>query len=301
TYSSECYVLLAAYAALQDWDGIFNFAYNHSDRWDTNTIPNYFDLKSHPTKLVTFPAVAAMFRRPDVIPARRAIVVRTNHETVLEKGTNSPSAGTYVTSYDVAPQAALVHRMAIGLGAKKPTVRGPKFEVPDAHVYTSDTGELTWDRADPEKALVLVNTARSKAVIGFAAGRAFELDNVMIEPGQNRQGWITLTATVMEGDGFAGPARILVTATGHAQNQGWGWETEGDRVTVRRNWGKGPSMCEGVPAIITLPAAPARVTAYALDERGQRARQLPVTGGAVGAVVAIGPQYRTLWYEVVVR
>jgi hypothetical protein len=301
TYSSECYVLLAAYGALQDWDGIFNFSYNHSDQWQTDTIPNFFDLKSHPTKLVTFPAVAALFRRADVAPGREPIIVRTNHETVVAEGTSNPAAGTQVTSYGVPAAAALMHRMAIGLGAEKPRVTGPTSDVPDTHVYKSDTGELTWDRSDAQKATVLVNTARSKAIIGFGAGRTFDLGQVSVSAGPNRQGWLTLTATVMEGDSFAGPARVLVTATGHAENPGWGWETQGDRVTVRRNWGSGPSVCEGIPATIRLPAAADRVTAYALDERGQRGQEVTVANEGGKAAVSIGPQYRTLWYEIVVR
>ena len=49
----------------------------------------------------------------------------------------------------------------------------------------------------------------------------------------------------------------------------------------------------------TFPFAAHRAEAWALDERGQRKTQLSVEADTNGnAVVAIGPQYRTLWYEV---
>jgi hypothetical protein len=41
------------------------------------------------------------------------------------------------------------------------------------------------------------------------------------------------------------------------------------------------------------------VQAWALDERGQRKNQIPVNADPSGnAVIRIGPQWQTLWYEV---
>jgi len=37
---------------------------------------------------------------------------------------------------------------------------------------------------------VTVNTARSKAVIGFGDGKRFELGGFVIEPGANQAGWL---------------------------------------------------------------------------------------------------------------
>ena len=71
TYSSEAFLLLSAYAGLQDWDAIYAFAWSHRrDDWDTQHITSFFDIDQHPTKLVTLPAAVAMFRRGDVAAAR---------------------------------------------------------------------------------------------------------------------------------------------------------------------------------------------------------------------------------------
>ena len=42
------------------------------------------------------------------------------------------------------------------------------------------------------------------------------------------------------------------------------------RTTIGTDWGEGPSLVEGVPATIQLPAPPAKVKAWPLDEKGQR-------------------------------
>jgi hypothetical protein len=301
SYSSEAYLLLAAYGALQNWDGIFSFAYCHNDQWDVGRIASYFDIKSHPTKLVTLPAAAALFRRPDVARAQQQILVTTNATASVQAGLSNPAAGSYTTSYGVLPEAALMHRLAVQFADKPVTVQGPAPGAPAEARYVSDTGELVWDCREPARACVLIDAPSSKAVIGFCDGKRFELGNVTIAVGSTLQGWAAITATAMDGGGFGRAGRILITATGHTENSGWGWEQEGNRVTVRRNWGEAPSMAEGIPATITLPARSDRVEAYVLDEQGQRRGSLPVESANGRALIAIGPQHRTLWYEAVIR
>ena len=301
TYCSEGYPLLAAYGALQDWDGIFSFAYCHNDQWDVQRIPSFFDIKAHPTKLVTLPAAAALFRRPDVAPARQQILVTTNEKASVEAGSDNPAAGTYATSYGVASEAPLMHRVAVRLGEAPVSIQGPSDDVPEEAVYASDTGQLTWDCRDPEQACVLIDAPNSKAVIGFCDGRTFELGDLTIAVGSTLQGWAAITATAMDENGFSRAGRILITATGRAENPGWGWEEQGNRVTVRRNWGEAPSMVEGIPARLSLPVPPGRVEAYVLDERGQRGEPLDVESDRARALIAIGPKHRSLWYEILIR
>ncbi len=301
TYCSEAYLLLAAYGALQDWDGIFSFAYCHNDQWDVRRIPSYFDIKSHPTKLVTLPAAAALFRRPDVRASRRRTVVTANAPATVEHGLDNPARGSYVTTYGVPLEAALRRRMAIRLGKGPLQVKGSVPDPSEAALYVSDGGQLTWDCRDPQQACVLVDTPNSKAAIGFCDGRTFELGEVTISLGSTLQGWAAITATAVDGTGFARPGRILVTATGRAENTGWGWEQEGERVTLRRNWGEEPSLVEGISATIRLPVRPGRVEAHVLDERGQRREPLVIGDSDDRALVTIGPEHHTLWYEIIIR
>lgn len=105
---------------------------------------------------------------------------------------------------------------------------------------------------------------------------------------------------MIKGEGFDRPGRILLAATGKVQNTGWDFRKEGDRVTVGRRWGDEPILCEGVPARIVLPVSSSRVRVYALDEAGRRRDAVTVSGGDQ-AVLEIGPQYRTLWYEIEIQ
>ena len=174
---------------------------------------------------------------------------------------------------------------------------------PQGLIVTSDTGELRWERTRTGRAVVVIDTERSKAVIGYGGGRTLTLSDVTLSPGPTKQqGWSAITLTLIDGGDFASPGRILLTATGYAENVGMGWERlQGDTVTVRNRWGEAPSLVEGVPARIELPVPPEQVAAYALDGGGHRREPLPVWASEHDpgrAVFDIGPEYRTLWYEI---
>jgi hypothetical protein len=57
-------------------------------------------------------------------------------------------------------------------------------------------------------------------------------------------------------------------------------------------------LCEGIPAIITLPVAKHRVTLYPLDESGNRREAAAVHGTHERTAISLDPKHRTLWYEV---
>jgi hypothetical protein len=163
--------------------------------------------------------------------------------------------------------------------------------------FASDTAELLWDLNDKSRGVVTVNSRRSKAVIGFGGGRTFLLGEIGIAPSQGLQdGWCAITVTAR--DDAPAPRRWLITATGHAENTEMVWKFP-DKSSVGRRWGKAPSVVEGVPARVSFPALAARVAAWSLDERGHRRQPMPVGSNAKSqAELAIGPQWKTLWYEV---
>jgi hypothetical protein len=203
----------------------------------------------------------------------------------------------------LAREAALVHRVALATeGIQPPGGAWPPQQArPDGRRFTSDTGECVWDLTDKNRGVVTVNAPRSKAVIGFGGGKRFDLGGVLIEPGSGLQdGWSALTLTAMDA-APAAPSKWLITATSRAENTGQQWKTA-EKNSVGRNWGTAPSRVEGVSARVTLPHPAARVEAWSLDERGHRKQKLSVATSANGqAVLELGPQWQTLWYEVGVR
>jgi hypothetical protein len=141
-----------------------------------------------------------------------------------------------------------------------------------------------------EDRVVTINTPRSKGVLGFVERRSYELGNVKIDVGGTQQGWATVQVTVMDGSDFTNAKRLLVTATGVTENTAMKWHDD-TKSTVGRDWGRAPSLVEGIAATLQLPNS--KLKAWALDERGVRRGEIPVRD----RVLEIGPEHRTLWYE----
>ena len=71
-FACEGIPILAAYAALQDWDGIFWYTLAHKDVLALEpVVAGHFDFAKDPVKMTQLAAGALMFLRPDVQPAVR--------------------------------------------------------------------------------------------------------------------------------------------------------------------------------------------------------------------------------------
>src|SRR5208337_2855290 len=135
--------------------------------------------------------------------------------------------------------------------------------LPSKKIFLSDTGQLRWDVSQPGAGYFTVDTPRTKLFTGFIRGRTFNLGNVVLAVGSTRLDWATVTMTVIEGQGFDGPGRILIAATGLVQNKGAQLRTlDGKHVTVGDRWGEAPVCCEGIAAEILHLVAADRVTVY---------------------------------------
>ena len=277
THSSEAFLILSAYAALQDWDGLFVFAYSHrTDDWDTRKETSFFDVDQHPAKLVTFPAAVSMFLRGDVSAAGKTYTFHATQPGIIDAAMRQgPWWGMF--EFGMNKMLPLVSKVQLDFSPGESTPNSPPEKV-----AVSDTGELTWDTV---KSRVLIDSPRSKAFIGRTGGEPVKLGDVTIDPKSNMQNWAAITVTDI------GQHRLLVTATGYIENTGMKWK-DAAHTSVGANWGSAPSLLEGIPATITLPGNASH--AWALDGQGQRGASVPVNG----ATLEIGPQYQTLWYEV---
>lgn len=297
TYGTEGPLLAAAYAALQDWDAIWFFEYNTGTAEYTT---GFFDHGGHPGKMANNLLAAAIFRRGDVAPALNQHVLAFPPETETDLAATRGGAWNIADGrlLGVPAVLALVNRLALSIGPEPAGATAPPAD-PGGDVVESDTGQLRWDTSRRGEGVVTINAPRTRAVVGFTSGRAFDLGSVVIAPGETRQNWSSIGITLLEGDSFDAEAgaRAVIVATGEHANTGMVWK-DASRTSVGTRWGSAPALIEVVPASITLPAAASRVKAWALDERGQRAAELTVAGDESGAVIRLGENGDTLWYEV---
>jgi hypothetical protein len=328
-YAAEGFPMIAALGAFQSWDAIYSFAYSHNADFEPRRITSFFDIKSVTPKLVHMPACAAMFLRGDVSPARRWLAVPLDLQTERKRVREELSARRLsAADFGLDSRYCLLHGVGVDIGravvrtaaradvatqssypARAAAVSAGSGTAPlpsplpgELKQFRSDTGQILWDVSQPSAGYFLVDTPRSKLFTGFVRGRSFELGNVKLKIGPTRLDWATISMVCIDGQGFDKPGRILIAATGLAQNTGAKLEElPGGNVTLSNRWGSEPVLCEGVPAEITLPLAASRVQLFALDESGNRRDRIAVAEKDGRAVLSLDARHATLWYEVVVR
>ena len=78
-----------------------------------------------------------------------------------------------------------------------------------------------------------------------------------------------------------------------------GWDA--DHTSVGTRWGRAPTICEGIAARVNLVTWGKNAKVYALDGTGAHTRTVPISLNAGRLSFDIGPQFKTLWYEIVIR
>lgn len=269
-FSASAVPFAALVAALQDWDGVFFFQYSSdADEWVRDRISNYFSFNGHPAKLALLGACANLFVRGDLSPLREI------------------AAGTCTDR--VPPIFGLTHRIGIDL---QRTVR-VHLPMPETRRVTSPSGEVTWDATDPARAHLIIHTPLTRATWGRIAGSHFELGGWRLSVGQTERDYAVLVLTSKDGLPLEASRHMLLVAVGSAENQEMKWNET--RTSVGRHWGRGPTLVNGIAAEIMLSGPPLAV--FALDGRGDQMIEIPVRHESHQSSFSIGPQWRTLWYE----
>lgn len=271
-YACEGVPILAAYAALHDWDGVFWYTLAHNDVVEADPrIAGHFDFAMDPVKMTQLAAGALIFLRGDVAAAQRTLTRAYSAEQVVESLRMTWKDRPYFTSgFDLA--WPLMHATRItSFDAPQPAM---EHAAAGADPIRSDTGELTWSvgrekREGPAARLpggvVAVRTPRSEALVGFVRDRPQVLPH--LSPAVETP-FCALTLSSLEELPIARAGRMLLTAAARAGNTGMKWN---EQRTTLESWGTGPTLIEPVRGTLTLRGLDraGEVTAQALDGGGR--------------------------------
>lgn len=302
-YGAEGQPMLRAYGRLQDWDGVFQYTYNHRLDFEPQSMTYFFDMIARTDVLAHMPACAAIYLRGDVQKAKETIVAEVNHAAYFDSLAMAKKVRVGIEAAGFDPRISLVHKTAVELTEQQVGHANPIPEMDDnEEVIISDTGELTWNMEKEGAGYWTVNTANTKLFTGFPEGRIIDLGGISIDIGNTRLDWATISLVSKNATGFGESgesASILLTATGLVENKGMVIEKTSDSKIKLADWGEGPIYAEGIPANIILNVNPLRIKCYALDPTGNRKEQVPVVpSGESGSSVNIDPNYKTVWYEI---
>lgn len=297
-YGAEGPVLLAAQAALQDWDGIWLFDYGPGhDGVAMGRVRGFFDTAQHPPKMANLLLAANLFRRGDVPPLTNELVLALTPERELDLLLTRAGAWSVFHSGQLGvPSAwAFSTRLSVDVG-DHPT----GLEIPPANPPPPGAPlPVRWINNGANRGYVLVNTPRTRAALGYLAHRTLELGELELTSTPAELPWASIGLTVLQGESFTN-GTFLVIASGWIENAGMVWK-DANKNSVGNQWGSAPTRVEVIPWSLRLPVSPHRVRAWALDERGQRRTEFPATDDGSGRSLLTTPtNAATLWYEVTV-
>ncbi len=292
-HAGEGPLMLAAYASLQDWDGVFYFSYNGQDlSWQSGAINLQFDVVNHPTVMASFPWAATVFRQGLVQPAKQLVARPMDATTAIDLLATQGQAWSSVNLHNLGidPQTALVHRTALllnglngldGQPASGESISGTTQDL------IADTGELRWIRTGDRG--FLVDTAKAKAYVGNAAtttwAGGFTFTRTATDP------WHQLALVSLDGKplGSAG-SKALLLLTGTASQTGMRYNAA--RTSVTDQWGTGPTLVEEIAGTMTVPAG---VRIRSLDATGQPQRAMNGEPSANGMRFTTGASGGIWW------
>jgi hypothetical protein len=296
-FCAEMFPMLNSFASFQDFDGIYHFTFDAP--YDGGRIDNFFSSAGHPLKQIFVPVGAVLFRMGAVQPGKHAVQLDLPPSAVLD---NMVKTGDRISLHRsnmkyVWEEAGALPGLAI-LHPVNVNVKATEFKLSESVNTTtgpweSETGEIIWDNRDSVNAVYKINSSSAKAAIGYIGGKSIELGNVTIAMDTTRFNWATITVTALDGKPVEQSSRILIVAAGRVENTGWKWDA--GQTTVGGDWGKSPTIAEGIPARLTFKGMD-KISVYALDPAGNQGMEVPVSKRGGELSFGIGAQYKTLWY-----
>jgi len=299
-YGGESLIMAAAYAARQDWSGIWIFDYHSYGDYDRDHFDGFFSIDSVPVKMTTAALAALVFRRPtaeglgDIDPAPDAVKLHMPLTQVWDEVSTTPgppSPYPFMKTWAAVgvPRGTSLEQQAgvewgSGLFASPSTSTLEKGAVENSQVH--------WDSS---RRLWTVNTPRTRLVVGYVGGQIVNLGELrmMFDPDSK---WAAGGLVSLDGKDLPNSHKMLLVLTGKVENIDMKWNAGHDSVGA--SWGHGPTYVEGIGADIRLLTNATGAEVWSLDETGQRLEHVPCSVEDGVLRFSASPTWRTLWYEI---
>ncbi len=285
-------IMTGAMGALQNWDGLWRFAYSHNQTnlEDGSGVPGYFDVASDPLGQASDRASVCLFLRGDMPPLADRLALAVTPDALRPgKGQGSVSVGA--NWRNAAWQTQVATSVSPAPGFK--TFPLAKFRSQkDPPVPLADNPHLAFDRTHGSFRIATPLTAG-----GFTPSGACIAGPVSFDVGEVPA---TVWASSLDGQPIERASRLLVTHLTDVQADGNVYDDEAKTVLLK--WGTRPLVRDGSAEIsLARDAAAPAVTVWALDTSGRRLEQVPsaLKDGRLMFTAAVrGPRGARMLYEI---
>jgi hypothetical protein len=297
-WKAELSPLMAFYGmGLQGWDASYHFAGSRSAMGTGWPSMNSYVTET-PHYIGQFPALALAiykghFSEGSIVAARRLSTddIFAGRDALEQTHGRVEYDENELLSHGATPVEALaVGRVTLKIDdAQRPPYLPAlsNWWDPRHHIVRSNTGQLTWDY---DEQVVRVHSQKTQGIIGFAAGRSYELPGVTIENIDTP--FVSLLLTPLDNRPLIESGHMLITALARDKQYGTVYNEGGTQLL---DTGGPPLLLEPVQATIALKGQPIS-SVKAVDVYGVPTdRDLDRTGNTF----RIDGRYATYYYEVV--
>ncbi len=287
-FESEGIPLVSSYAALQDWDGLIFYTFEHEEPgvWDT-AVPNthLLNLAMDPVKIAQLAAFGVMFKRGLLRPATECVVRGYDEAQLIEGIRAGPSTGPLFTE-GFSSFLPLLHRTRIRSFDHAITTYP---SVDDTRDLVSDTGQLAWH--NQSRPFVEVAAPQMETLVGYTGAPTPLLRHCDFKPATD---FAALTLVALDNQPIARASRLLLVTAGKCELTDAQWNDAGWKLLKR---GSKPTRIEAIRGELTLRGLEraAQIVVEPLDGAGNplTAHTVPATNGT--ARLTLGDDI-TVWY-----
>ena len=290
-------ILTGAMAALQDWDGLWRFAYSHSREGileNPSHSPDYFNLGTDPLGQASDRASICLFLRGDIAP----IAAGQGVSLLITPASRQPADGKPLAASPSWSDAAWNMRVSSclapqGAGGLRviPREQAEEPAVTNWAQTVAANPALGFDR---EKGAFTIDTPRTCG--GFAPDGTIAAGPLVATLGGTAA---TVWASSLDVAPVASSRRILLTHLTDVQGEGTKFADPEKTILLR--FGKGSLVRNGTAQIALALAEPAAYEVYELETSGRRLGTVPTEAkdGRLRFTAAVdGPHGARMLYEI---
>ena len=287
-YRAEGGLLVGSAAAIQDWDGLWRFAYAHSREVVIAPVStDYFNMASDPVGQASERAAVLLFTRGDVRAAPGAFTEVLSRADLTDQPKSIKRAGVGDLTF--------VTKVGVRVVEKGVSVPGTLPVAPTkGEVRESETGEV---RLDKNSQTFRIQTARTVGGV-VPAGQSLEAGPLTVHVTDARAAiWVSS----LDGQPVSKSRRLLLVHLTDGQNTGMRYTAQDRRIL--EDWGHLPYLIQRGAAQVTLAHEAAKdLRAWRLDTAGNRVASVPVRVEGKRAVLDLSTRApdggATLYYEI---
>ncbi len=287
-YRIEGPVMMAAYASLQDWDGLLQYDYGPS-LIGSQKMSN-FAINSRPDNEPLNQAGAVIFRQGLLKPSEVTVMEPIEDKDILANGSKS----NWLFDHPWLPYAARVAKKFTGAKeeAASDLTQVEKLYDAQAKVIQSSTGEQTLDYG---KGVLKLDSPFVQGFTGaIGTGEAFSAQGLVVSAAK-RNPWASILAVSLDKKPLAESEKILVVAVARAENSG---QVYNPTRTSLKDAGHTPILMQGVQADIAMKVGGKSCSVTPLDESGNKGKALDAKMEEGKLKFTISPKDQVTYYLV---